>query len=212
MVFHLLNDVNTGEVEDQLKKPHLSLNTEFLPDRHGYKVYCKDRVRGGGGVLILVREFLNSIAVPELDTDCETLWVKLKIKGRRSLYTCSYYRPDVRDKTSILKWQTSVERAANISNAFILIGGDLNLPGWDWSMMTLKPNTHNLEMHLKLIEVIQENGMEQMVTFPTREQNTFDLITNTPQLISRVEAIPRISDHEIVYMRNLTSRRRRENK
>ncbi|KAL8618799.1 hypothetical protein ACOMHN_000227 [Nucella lapillus] len=187
-------------------------DSEIIDKKHGYRVYRKDRVRGGGGVLILVKETLNSMENPEFETTCEALWVTVKIKGRRSLYICAYYRPDNKDKTSILQWQIAVERVSSIPNAIILIGGDLNFPGWDWAKMTMKPKTQNSETHHKLIEIIQENGLQQMVTFPTREANTLDLIiTNTPQLISRVEPLPRISDHEVVYAElNIETQRKKQ--
>ena len=43
-------------------------------------------------------------------------------------------------------------------------------------------------------------GMEQVVKHPTREDNIIDLvITNMPQLIPRVEMLPGLGDHDIVY-------------
>jgi outer membrane lipopolysaccharide assembly protein LptE/RlpB len=150
--------------------------------------------------MIMVKSNLGSVKVEELDTDCEIVWAKLTTKTKRTLFICSYYRPNAKDTTSILQFQTSIERALNSKNAFVLAGGDFNFPGWDYTTMTLKPNTPNSETHHKLIEILQDNGLEQMVTEPTREKNTLDLIiSNTPQLIPRVETMPRISDHKVVY-------------
>ena len=43
-------------------------------------------------------------------------------------------------------------------------------------------------------------GMEQLVKEPTREDNILDLVvTNTPQLIPRLEIMPGLGDHDIVY-------------
>ena len=42
--------------------------------------------------------------------------------------------------------------------------------------------------------------MEQVVKHPTREDNTLDsVITNMPQLIPRVEMLPGLGDHDVVY-------------
>ena len=51
------------------------------------------------------------------------------------------------------------------------------------------------------MEGICDAGWEQMVTDPTRGDNTLDLmLTNFPGLVPRVETLPGISDHESVYM------------
>ncbi|KAL8617802.1 hypothetical protein ACOMHN_044902 [Nucella lapillus] len=121
--------------------------------------------------MILVKDCYNSNRVKELETNCEIVWVKLGLKGRRSLYICSYYRPDVSQKASLQEFETSVQRAANIPNAMLMIGGDLNFPGWEWSTTTLKPHTKYVELHKQLAQIIDDNGLEQMVTVPTREDD-----------------------------------------
>ena len=62
-------------------------DAEILPDI--YKVYRKDRNRHGSGVLLAVRTSLDSHEVPELQEDCEMIWVKLKLQGRETLYICT---------------------------------------------------------------------------------------------------------------------------
>ena len=53
-------------------------DAEYLPSN--YKAHRLDRNKSGGGVLIALKEdlFLNSTRVPDLETDCEILWIKLK--------------------------------------------------------------------------------------------------------------------------------------
>jgi hypothetical protein len=44
------------------------------------------------------------------------------------------------------------------------------------------------------------SGHTQLVTQPTRGPNTLDLIlTNCPSSFGRVETMPRLSDHDIVF-------------
>ncbi|CAH1238779.1 Hypp5632 [Branchiostoma lanceolatum] len=44
-------------------------------------------------------------------------------------------------------------------------------------------------------------GLDQLVTFPTRGENTLDLfLTNHPSFVLRIESLPGVSDHDIVYM------------
>lgn len=171
---------------------------EILPDF--YQLYRKDRSRHGGGVLLAVRSNLKSYAVPELDTDCEMVWAAVKLQGTKKLYVCAYYRPDVSDAASLVKFEESLDRAAGMPNAHLLIGGDLNFPGWDWPTLTLKSKSPEPTLHRKFLSLLQDHGLEQMVMEPTREDNILDLfITNNPHLVPRVEVAPGLSDHRVVY-------------
>ena len=81
----------------------------------------------------------------------------------------------------------------------IWIGGDANLPDIDWSSSSITSNNYSLPMNTAFINVVQDISAEQVVTFPTRLENTQDLfITNRPTLISKCTAIPGLSDHDIV--------------
>ena len=82
----------------------------------------------------------------------------------------------------------------------MLIGGDFNFPGFVWETGTLKPKATEVGQHREFLELIRDPSLEQMVTKPTRLNNTLDLIlTNTTGLILRVETVMGVSDHEIVY-------------
>jgi endonuclease/exonuclease/phosphatase (EEP) superfamily protein YafD len=52
------------------------------------------------------------------------------------VYIGSYYRRHVSDGESLEQLETSLHRASSIRNASIIIGGDFNLPGWDWRSTT----------------------------------------------------------------------------
>jgi hypothetical protein len=94
----------------------------------------------------------------------------------------------------------SLERAASIKNAFLVIVGDFNLPGWDWKGNTFKSNTQYSSIHYQFTEILDDNGLAQIVGEPTRDTNILDLIaTNQPFSFRRTEIIPGVSDHEIVY-------------
>ncbi|CAC5417074.1 unnamed protein product [Mytilus coruscus] len=54
--------------------------------------------------------------------------------------------------------------------------------------------------HEKFADILDDNGMAQLVNKPTRGPNTLDLIvTNHPESFMRVETLPGLSDHEIVF-------------
>ncbi|XP_019615685.1 PREDICTED: uncharacterized protein LOC109463354, partial [Branchiostoma belcheri] len=174
-------------------------DSEILPDT--YRAYRRDRNKNGGGVIVAVRTTLKSSDVPELQVDnCEVIWVRVKLQGRKTLYVCAYYRPDVSDRASLEGFNASVSKAAQIPNAHLLIGGDMNLPCWDWTTMQMKPNPRYPGLHNMFIDILGDHGLEQLVDMPTRGENILDLIvTNNPQLIPRVEVLPGLSDHDAVF-------------
>ena len=179
-----------------------------------YNVYRRDRGGRGGGVLIAVHTNLDCHIVPELEVDgCEILWIRIKLKGCRSLYVCSYYRPDVADENSLTLFSSSIQRAAQISNAYLLIGGDFFIfPGFDWETGSIKPKSSYPRLQSEFLSIIYDNGLEQIVKEPTREDNTLDLfLTNCPHLIPRVEVTPGLSDHCIPYCEfNICAQRKKQ--
>lgn len=169
---------------------------EYFPPN--FNVYRRDRHLHGGGVFIAVSSDLPSTRVDELETDAEIIWVRVSITGSRSINICGQYRPDVGDEHGTGELRRSLERLGDTAG-HILIGGDFNLPGWDWASTTLKPNTVRPDLHEEFLELLHDYSLTQMVTKPTRQKNTLDLLlTNNPTRVNRVEVIPGISDHEIV--------------
>jgi hypothetical protein len=80
------------------------------------------------------------------------------------------------DEESIRNFETSVTRASAINNAILIIGGDMNFPGWNWKENTLKPNSTAPNLHTDFMDVLNNNALTQLVEEPTRQQNTLDLI------------------------------------
>ena len=91
-------------------------------------------------------------------------------------------------------------RACSIRNAPIIIGGDFNFPGWDWTCNTLKPRSPYPDLHNRFYDFLADNALTQLVLEPTRKANTLDLLlTNQPDQVLRVDILPGISDHDIVF-------------
>ena len=50
-----------------------------------------------------------------------------------------------------------------------------------------------------LVDITNDHGLEQLVNFPTREENTLDLIlTSLPGQFQEVHSRDKMSDHDIV--------------
>lgn len=64
----------------------------------------------------------------------------------------------------------------------------------------IKRNTQCVSIHEKFADILDDNGLTQLVKETTRGENTLDLIvTNYPSSFRRVETLPGLSDHDIVY-------------
>lgn len=163
---------------------------------------CSERTGqgSGGGVLTAVREEYSSEEVPELQTDCEIIWTKINLKDTRNLYICSFYNPKTSDEHSLAQFEEALQRARNIQNAFLFIGGDFNYPGWDWKRKVLKEKCLHSAVHNRFAEVLDDHGLVQLVEEPTRNNNTLDLmLTNFPAKVLRIEVLPGVADHDAVF-------------
>ncbi len=105
-------------------------SSEFFPPNQ-YKVFRKDRPDGHGGVSIATsREFIFD-EVPELNSDCEGLWVKTSLAGQPQLYVGAFYRPNQKPE-HLDALQESLEKIRALPNKSVIIAGDFNLPYMDW--------------------------------------------------------------------------------
>lgn len=173
---------------ETLIDPTVTDNQIFPPN---YKLYRKDRNMLGGGVLIAISNDIISIPVPELQTDCEIVWAKISLVGRKDMYIASYYNPKTSNESSLHKLGRNLERANTMKNVFIVVGGDFNLPGWNWKTRTLKPDSTYQKNLYKFGDMLDDNGLVQLVEEPTRGPNTLNLVvTNNQSHFTRTQVIP----------------------
>ena len=101
---------------------------------HRTSVYRKtDRV-----VFTATIEGIVPDAQPQLSTDCEIVWTKVKTRNRKDTYLCSFYMPH-RSMTDIHRLEDSLCQVTQPSTGkHILLAGDFNCPDIDWEMMTVQ--------------------------------------------------------------------------
>jgi hypothetical protein len=187
-------------------------NSEIFPEGYKQSVARRDRqevpryedtdVRGGG-VFILLKDDIIGVRQAELETDCEIVWTKFNINGCKSVYVAAYYRPHENDKPSIEELQKSLERITNSTTSHVWIGGDFNLPGYNWVDGHMKKGCRQPELTRHAIDIAADSGLTQIVKEPTYYENTLDLFfTNNPSLVFNSQVIPGISSdgHHAVYV------------
>ena len=78
-------------------------------------------------------------------------------------------------------------------------GGDFNLPDISWSDETVTGNRYPKQINQNLIDLAHTLDLTQVVDFPTRVNNTLDLLlTNRPTLVHKLIPAPGISDHDSI--------------
>ena len=89
----------------------------------------KGRDGHGGGVFILVRDNITSLEEPNLNTDCEVIWTRIKTEGNKDLHIGCYYMPH-REEKDIANLASSLDcvTAQGKNNKQVLLAGDFNCP------------------------------------------------------------------------------------
>ena len=88
----------------------------------------------------------------------------------------------------------------------IILAGYLNLPDVDWSKKFINPLCRYFAVSNKLINIIQDYNLHQVVTSPTRENNILDLVfINVPFLVQNVSILSGLADHDIISVEILIS-------
>ena len=181
----------------------------------GYTLYRKDRLNQAyGGVLTAVHSEIVSSACPDLDTDCELLWVQIDLTGAKSLYIGAFYRPPDSDVTTLENLDQSLHRLTHRTNGNIWLGGDFNAPHINWPLLEVTPLAGTKrQIYQRLIDISLHHNIEQVIDKPTRGDNILDLfLTNNKSALQHFETLPPIgkADHDIVYI-EINARPNRQN-
>ena len=180
------------------------LTQEVFPSDYG--VIRKDHSSSGGGVSLAIRNNLFVTEEPSFHGDTEMVWVKLCLDKLKPIYMHSFYRPPNTSMDPIIK----LKHLLLISDIFthnsesprIILAGDFNLPGihWEEGLGHINPSpVYGHELNLLLVETMNDYGFEQLVNVVTRGNHILDLVLPThPDMISQVEVVPGISDHEAI--------------
>ena len=136
----------------------------------------------------------------------------VKVNNKKSITVAAYYRPPKRtDEAYLSKTQEEIAhlRDKRKRNIFLL-GGDFNLLDTNWTTLQVEGSQNPDRINQSFLDMTSDNGLEQIVNFPTRKDKMLDLIfTFHPSFMERCKPLPSIgnSDHDIVLLdTNLISR------
>ncbi|MEW8548197.1 MAG: endonuclease/exonuclease/phosphatase family protein, partial [Candidatus Thiodiazotropha sp.] len=159
-------------VTESWLSPDISVDNSDL-QIDDYTFYRKDRLNAnnrGGGVGVYVTNNLLCIQRPDLATDdIELLWIEIRTNSKTVLVGSCYRPPgQSRDEQSTFfsNLETSIENVKLACPDSIVLLGDFNDKCLDWHM----PHTQS-EVGNKLVNVLLQNNLAQMICEPTRYAN-----------------------------------------
>ena len=180
---------------------HEGFPDSLLDPEGQYNIVRWDRTNSrGGGVAIFTSRRLSSVPVVMEAVDCLELAAVDIIVNRTkcrliNVYRKPSYSPD--DVQYVQKLVKQLKKLCGVEWSTI-IAGDINCPAINWSLLTSPVDG----IQNTILDFICDNGFEQIVTEPTRENNILDvLMTNNNFLVSDVQVTPPLgcSDHSCVF-------------
>ena len=149
-------------------------------------------------MFVLVHQDFVAEEKAELVTNCEMVWVQVKLKGNKTLLVSSFYMPH-RNMTDVAELRRSLDLAMDVKERHVIVAGDFNCPDIDWDSLSLQKEAQDKEVQQALLDLSVDFNLTQVQDKPTRENNLLDLIfTTNPSLIKSTANAPGISDHDIV--------------
>lgn len=157
-----------------------------------YRLYRSDRKKGGGGVIVYVKE---GIAVKRLKilhsfTTVEVIALDIKLSGSNCVVLC-IYRPPRSDTTSYL---ANVEEELNSVHSWALSQRQTLVTFGDLNLDRLQPESAKGKVLLDLEDIFQ---LECLIKEPTRKKALLHVIlTNKPEMFDQSGVIEfGLSDH-----------------
>ena len=181
-------------------------SSEFFDTSLGFDIHRNDRASDPhGGVLLAVKKDLELNNVKK-SKSLELISGTIKTSQNKKMIIGSYYRPPNRtDDDYLIKTKEEISstlRKTN-KNAVFILGGDFNAPDINWQSNNITGAKHySKKVNQTYLDLAAEHSLEQMVDFPTRGDNTLNLVfTSHPSYVERCKPLPPIadnSDHDIV--------------
>ena len=169
-------------------------------------VIREDKIFYGGGIIIAVLRKDEAspvnITYDNEEENPELYWIKLNsIKNQKPVYICGFYRSqrDNRSKNTINCLEESLLKLpGKKGQQHVVIIGDANLH-IDWETNQPQLNSFTKILDEKMIILCNKFNLTQKVNFPTRLENTLDiLLTSDPSKVVNVEPAPPLADHDLV--------------
>ena len=180
-------------------------SSEILTNQLGYDLQRRDRPNDPHGGVLVASKFNLQIGDVIVSMSLELLSANITLEKKKKFWIAAFYRPP--NKTDVHHLQTVKNELSQLKarskKTPLLIEGDFNLPDIHWKDLTVASSQYASRVNTTFPETIADFNLEQLVVFPTRKDNTLDIILKThPSFKQRCKPIPSIgsSDHDIVLL------------
>jgi len=180
-------------------------SSEIIPDFQNYDIERRDRPTDPHGGVMLATKKALLLGNINKSSNIELISGTINLEGKKKMLIGSYYRPPDKTNDSYLnqvKEEISNTRWKHKKDLFV-IGGDFNLPDINWSEQSITNNQYPSRVNQTFLDIVADNGLEQIVDFSTRKDNILDLmLISHPAFKQRCKPLPSIgnSDHDIVLL------------
>lgn len=179
--------------------PGFSIFTNFDPDESNLGT-CGKR-----GMCIYIADDIQPSEIHFNTSFEEHMWAKVKLMSNDWLLIGNIYRsPSSDNGTSTSNLCDLIDLVCSTKPSFLLLTGDFNYPGIDWTQSFPLASNHFEQM---FIDTIQQQVLHQMIFHPTRyrtgsQPHLLDLVlTNEPNMVKDINYLPGLgmSDHVCVF-------------
>jgi len=135
-----------------------------------------------GGVLLGIHSSLNSHRITvAITSDAESVAAKI-LSGKQSIVFGSFYRPPSNDQAYMDRLTEVITCLCKSDpKATYWIADDADLPNINWFIDQVTHHQYNLHVSDSFLQTLAKTGLEQIVDFPARYDNTLDIVlTNRP--------------------------------
>ncbi len=160
----------------------------------GYEIFQKNRTnKKGGGVICYVKSMLATIKTDKQDAEnYDSVYVEITHNNKK-LILATMYRPPKLQAADDTAPYNEIQSLIQGKNAIII--GDFNCANVDWRLLIGDQEDR------RLINMVEDSFLKQVVTQPTRENNILDLVlVSDPDLVRHCEVGEKLggSDHNII--------------
>ena len=135
--------------------------------------------------------------------DCEIVWTKLSQSNGEILFGSFHHQPgstvEIMEQLKLSVY--SLRELAGIGGSHVILSGDFNLPDINWENGSIRSKPqHALMLSMKkMLEIVDDLNLTQVVREPTRQNDILDLLFTThSDLVNGTFVVPGISDHNAV--------------
>jgi len=143
--------------------------------------------------MLLVRDHIPATRRPDLETECEILWIQIATRSFGHFLLDVYYRPPGNSVEALVHLNNSLLSLSSCNLPLVLCG-DFSVPNIDWVSVTPVSSPRPAEL---LCTIIADNSLAQLVDCSTRDCNILDLVLSNHDCVSMVNVIDNLpsTDH-----------------